>query len=294
MILENYYYQLVCIFILGLIFGSFYNVLIVRTLKNESIIYPPSKCPACLTPLKWYHNIPILSYVFLRGKCAFCNKKIDIMYPLTELATGILFSISFVKYGVSLKALFCAITLSLFLILTGMDIKSKTISIKYASALILSAILFNYTNILSSVLGGLAAAGMLFLIKKLSEIVFEQETIGGGDIYAFAGLGCFAGITYIAIFAVITLFLQILINIHKHLNVTLIWFVLSYLIALLVKIKILYFTNWLEILIFINVIASFLILCKYLLEKIKNRVNTNREPFLPAIFLSAVLFLFLI
>ena len=78
------------ILIIGLVIGSFLNVVILRTVSGESIVFPASKCPKCNTPLKWYHNIPVLSYIFLRGKCGFCHEPISIQYPIVELLTGIL------------------------------------------------------------------------------------------------------------------------------------------------------------------------------------------------------------
>ena len=92
---NNYILFWVCI--LGLCLGSFYNVVILRSLSGESIVFPPSKCPKCGNKLKPWHNIPVLSYIFLRGKCAFCKEKISIQYPLIELTTMILFAVSFLK-----------------------------------------------------------------------------------------------------------------------------------------------------------------------------------------------------
>ena len=73
----------VCVF--GLCLGSFYNVVILRSLSGESIVFPPSKCPKCGNKLKPWHNIPVLSYIFLRGKCHFCKEPISILYPIIEL-----------------------------------------------------------------------------------------------------------------------------------------------------------------------------------------------------------------
>lgn len=86
------------IFIIGLVIGSFLNVVILRTVSEESIVLPASKCPKCQTPLKWYHNIPVLSYLFLKGRCAFCDEKISIQYPIVELFTGLIFVGLFVRF----------------------------------------------------------------------------------------------------------------------------------------------------------------------------------------------------
>ena len=83
--MENYILFWICI--IGLCFGSFFNVVILRSLSNESIVFPGSKCPNCEHKLFWWHNIPVLSYIILRGKCYFCKEKISIQYPVIELAT---------------------------------------------------------------------------------------------------------------------------------------------------------------------------------------------------------------
>lgn len=134
------------IFIAGLVVGSFLNVVILRTVSDESIVAPASKCPKCQTPLKWYHNIPVLSYIFLRGKCAFCNEKISIQYPLVELFTGIIFVGLFLRFcnpfdplfglnsmnpitvGQILVYIFSLVVASFFIAIAGTDILEKKVS----------------------------------------------------------------------------------------------------------------------------------------------------------------------
>jgi len=84
------------VFIIGLCIGSFLNVVILRGLSGESIVMPPSKCPACDHKLYWWHNIPIISYILLRGKCGFCKAPISIQYPLVEGFTVIIFLFDFI------------------------------------------------------------------------------------------------------------------------------------------------------------------------------------------------------
>lgn len=93
-------YLLILSFIIGLCFGSFFNVLIYRLPRKESIVFPPSHCPNCNYKIKWYENIPVLSYIFLRGKCSNCSKPISIRYPIIELifgVVGILISFIFIS-----------------------------------------------------------------------------------------------------------------------------------------------------------------------------------------------------
>ena len=118
---------LALVFITGLCIGSFLNVVILRTLSEESIVFPASKCPKCQTPLKWWHNIPVLSYIFLKGKCAFCKEHISIQYPIVELFTGIVFTLLFMKFGVSLDTVFAWAAASLMIVIAGTDIKEKVV-----------------------------------------------------------------------------------------------------------------------------------------------------------------------
>src|SRR5574344_1354401 len=115
------------VFVTGVCIGSFLNVVILRAFSNESICFPGSKCPKCQKPLKWYHNIPIFSYIFLKGKCAFCKEPISIQYPIVELHTGILFVVVFIKFEISLNTLFILAFLSLFIVLAVSDIKEQVV-----------------------------------------------------------------------------------------------------------------------------------------------------------------------
>ena len=153
------------IFIIGLVIGSFLNVVILRTVSEESIVFPASKCPKCQTPLKWYHNIPVLSYIFLRGKCAFCKEHISIQYPLVELLTGVLFVSLFIKICKPFDAFFglsvmnpispyqagiyviAILATCLFIAIAGTDIIERKVSDAHTYSLIglgvISAIIYS-------------------------------------------------------------------------------------------------------------------------------------------------------
>ena len=148
------------IFITGLVIGSFLNVVILRTVSEESIVFPASKCPKCQTPLKWYHNIPVLSYIFLRGKCAFCHEHISLQYPIVELLTGFLFVGLFLKICTPFDLLFgleamnpiswyqvitytvSLIVSCLFIAIAGTDIIEKKVSDAHTYPLIGIGILY--------------------------------------------------------------------------------------------------------------------------------------------------------
>ena len=91
-------YVYVLVVILGLVIGSFLNVVGLRFLSGESIVFPASKCPKCQTKLKWYDNIPVLAYTLLLGKCRYCKEKISFQYPLVEAITAIMFLFVFLAY----------------------------------------------------------------------------------------------------------------------------------------------------------------------------------------------------
>ncbi len=89
----------VFVVLFGLSFGSFLNVLIYRIPNEISVISPPSSCPECGNELKWYHNIPIFSWLFLKGRCGFCGEKISVKYPVVELANGVIWLLLYLKLG---------------------------------------------------------------------------------------------------------------------------------------------------------------------------------------------------
>lgn len=142
------------IFVIGLVIGSFMNVVILRTVSEESIVFPASKCPKCQTPLKWHHNIPILSYIFLGGKCAFCKEHISWQYPIVELLTGLIFLGLFIKYcnpidplfglsvmnpigwGQVIVYIFALIVSCLFIAIAGTDIIEKKVSDAHTLSLV--------------------------------------------------------------------------------------------------------------------------------------------------------------
>src|SRR5574344_1822255 len=146
-IIELFLIIALVIFVLGLCIGSFLNVVVLRSLSSESIVWPRSKCPKCQKQLKWYHNIPVLSFLFLKGKCAFCGEKISIQYPLVELFTGCLFVLIFLKFGLGFNAIFMAIISALMIVLAVTDIKEKIIFDIHAYILLGVGLIYNFFSI---------------------------------------------------------------------------------------------------------------------------------------------------
>lgn len=202
------------IFIVGIVFGSFYNVVGLRLPKGESLIKPGSHCPNCNHKLSWYENIPLLSYIFLKGKCKNCKCHISVMYPLVEFLTGILFLISFRLFGISANFFMGIVLSSLVVIIFVSDSKYMII---LDSPLIISSILvliikyyyFGFDVVWKSLLSGLFVFIMMYLLMILGNYLFKRESLGGGDIklsfVAGLALGPAMGMLYICLAAFLAL-----------------------------------------------------------------------------------------
>ena len=180
------------IFIFGILIGSFLNVVIYRIPKGESIVFPSSKCQSCQTPLKWYHNIPIFSWLFLRGKCGFCSEKISIQYPLIELATGVMAVALFYKLGLVWYLPFVFAVFCLLLALVIIDLKYMEIP-DSLNLLALSLAVIN-PDVLGSIQSALMAAGGMALLRYYVTFFIEaDEAMGEGDIIVAGTMGALLG-----------------------------------------------------------------------------------------------------
>lgn len=196
----------IIIIILGLILGSFYNVVGLRIPNGESIIKPGSHCPKCNHKLSWYENIPVLSYIFLGGKCKNCKQKISIIYPIIEILTSFLFYISYKIFGLSEEFFISLVISSLVVIIFVSDSKYMIIS---DSPLIVSTILIliikliynGYKDCFISIIYGLIVFGVMYLTMLLGNALFKKESLGGGDIklsfISGLALGPLLGLFYI-------------------------------------------------------------------------------------------------
>lgn len=188
----------VMIFIFGIIFGSFFNVCIFRIPNNQSISNPPSHCYNCNTKLKPKDLIPILSWVFLKGKCSYCDSKISLRYPLIELLTGILFVLVYKVYGMNFIIINYLVLTSLLIIITFIDIDHYIIPDKIIIFGSLFAVIFNLTgkgiSLLDSLAGAIICGGGMLLLINLIELIVKKEVMGGGDIKLFFMIGLFLGV----------------------------------------------------------------------------------------------------
>ena len=192
--------------IFGAMLGSFGNVLIWRLPREESIIKPPSHCPHCGHRVRFYDNIPILSYLWLRGKCRDCGGTIALRYPLIELASALLSVDAACTFGWSLGTLFYGLFLIALLVLTVIDIEHWllpfAITIPMAAVGLLGAVV-GATLPLSGALAG-AALGLVFFlgVTFVGRFVLKREAMGGGDIVfgVMAGMYLGVGKTVVMIF----------------------------------------------------------------------------------------------
>lgn len=182
--------------VIGLCVGSFLNVVILRGLSGESIVLPPSKCPKCNNKLKWYDNIPVLSYMFLRGKCRFCKEHISWQYPLVELITAALFVLMLIKFDFTLTTLFMWAIVALFVVMSVTDLKEQVIITKHAYILIGIGIIYNIVvnhDYILPLIG--AAVGFLTmeLLARSGSFLVHQRAFGEGDSYIAAAIGSVIG-----------------------------------------------------------------------------------------------------
>lgn len=187
-------------FIFGAIIGSFLNVCIFRIPLKESIAYPPSNCPGCGERLKPIDLIPILSYVFLRGRCRYCNDKISLQYPFVELLTGGIFVLTYEQFGFDLLSLKYLIIFSLMIVITFIDLRHMIIPDRLVLLILLTGMSFDLLvpelTWKSYGFGFLTGGGFLFLIALLT------NAMGGGDIKMMGALGFAIGLkaTVVALF----------------------------------------------------------------------------------------------
>ncbi|MFC1708788.1 prepilin peptidase [Candidatus Omnitrophota bacterium] len=191
---------------LGLCVGSFLNVCIYRMPREESIVKPPrSHCPKCKKMVTWYDNIPLLSFLFLGGKCRNCKTKISFQYFIVESLTGIMFLLLYRSFGLNWATLIYIIFVCGLIVATFVDFNFRIIPDEIniggiILALILSLAypqLHNAPNhllgLLRSFVGMIVGGGIIYLTGVFGDFVFKKETMGGGDVKLLAMIGAFLG-----------------------------------------------------------------------------------------------------
>lgn len=183
--MNTFYY--IMFFIIGTIFGSFYNLVGLRVPKKESIMLPRSHCDKCNHTLAWYELIPILSFIFQKGKCKNCNTKLSYFYPFSELACGILFMVSYYSFGFSYDLIISLTLVSFFIMIIISDLNYLIIPDRFIvipSIIIIIVTILNkgITNAFIQILYGLIGFIIMYLIMLLGNFLFKKESLGGADI----------------------------------------------------------------------------------------------------------------
>jgi len=188
--------EFVFIFIFGAAIGSFLNVLIVRIPRDESVSFPASHCMSCNTPLRAWHNVPILSWLFLRGKCAFCGTKISMQYPLIELLSALIFLFSAMKFGLTFQALGIAVTFSLLLALSAIDFRYKMVpdSLNLGALTVAVFSVTSFEQFGYNVTNALLFAGGFTLLRFYLSYAIKKEAMGEADIMIAATMGALLGV----------------------------------------------------------------------------------------------------
>lgn len=189
--------------VLGLLFGSFLNVCIYRIPREKSIVWPPSSCPNCNARISWYDNIPVLSFLVLRGKCRNCKSLISIQYPIVELLTGALTLLFVWRYGLNVWTFVVLAAVYALIILSIIDLDIMIIPDRFSLGMIVLGLAFAWCNPnfsgawwqkeLASLLGaGVGLFGVL-AIALLGTWLFKKEAMGGGDVKLMGGIGALIG-----------------------------------------------------------------------------------------------------
>jgi leader peptidase (prepilin peptidase)/N-methyltransferase len=209
----------VAIFLLGLAIGSFLNVCILRIPEGKSVVLPASSCPACGAGIRPYDNVPVLSWLWLRGRCRKCKAPISAMYPLVELLTGLLFLACYFAFDLTVERVKWTIFAALLVVLTVTDIRERILPDKVnflglGIALVLSLFtrpvdgtaswlalrLFDFPppmpflSLTDALLGAAAASGLLWLVAEGYFRARGREGMGLGDVKMMAMAGAFLGL----------------------------------------------------------------------------------------------------
>ncbi len=195
-------------FVLGAIVGSFLNVVIYRLPAKKSIVKPPSSCPSCGTLIKPWHNIPILSYIVLGGKCAYCGARISPRYPLVELITALFCLATFRRFGFQPIFFVEFAFICLLIAITFIDLDTMTIpdvlSLPGIVFAFLGSVLTGMLTWKASLIGLLAGGGSFWLLSFLYYVIRGKEGLGGGDVKLMAMIGAYTawpGVLFTVLFA---------------------------------------------------------------------------------------------
>jgi leader peptidase (prepilin peptidase)/N-methyltransferase len=191
---------LIWVLLVGAIVGSFLNVVIARVPRGESIVRPRSRCPRCGSPIRWYDNIPILSFILLRARCRTCKAPISIRYPIVEALGACAAYLAFARHGFSLAALTEFAFIAALLALAFIDLDTWLLPNAITWPLIAFGIAMSFLGLSAAASGKLslygAGVGFVFfwLVAVIGKKAFKKEALGLGDVWLLAGLGAWLGV----------------------------------------------------------------------------------------------------
>jgi len=228
-------------FVFGSIVGSFLNVCIYRLPREESIAFPPSHCTSCGTQIKFYNNIPILSYIILIGRCRTCGERISPIYPIVEILSGLISALLVWRFGLTIQAIFYTIFLFALIVVTFIDLEHKIIPnfitlpgiifgliygalrTDWGSAqMALSSLHLDLWSVFrtldevpvfDSLSGIVLGGGMLFIVGLLYEVIRKREGMGLGDVKLLAMIGAFLGWRSVLFVALVSSFIGTIVGI---------------------------------------------------------------------------------
>lgn len=222
------YVYIIFIWMIGCIFGSFFNVVGYRIPNELSIISPGSFCPKCEHKLNWYELIPIFSYLIQGGKCRKCKQKISIIYPVVEMTTGVLFAVSYFIFGFSYEFIISLLVVSFMVIVIVSDINYLIIpdEVTLFFSILVLVVKFVVEGLKPAFLALFSGAFLfllMYLIMRLGNVILKKESLGGGDVKLmfFVGItiGPLLGAFSIFLSSIIALPLSLLVLIRNKENV---------------------------------------------------------------------------
>jgi leader peptidase (prepilin peptidase)/N-methyltransferase len=198
--------------LLGMMLGSFLNVCTFRWPADESVIRPPSHCPGCGSQIRWYDNIPVVSYLILRARCRSCGAFISPQYPAVEAATGLIWAGSVMQHGLSVEGFRGALFLSILLGIAITDARFYIIPDQFSlGGTVLGLALAPFPGgptLLQSFAGAVIGFGLLLVVARVGTWLFKKEAMGGGDLKMMGMVGAFLGVPGV----LLTLFLGALLG----------------------------------------------------------------------------------
>ena len=199
------------VFAAGAIVGSFLNVCIYRMPRDLSVVLPRSFCPHCKAMIPWYENIPLVSYLLLRGRCFRCRRPIAFRYFLVELITAASAWFLWQRYGLSAKFVTNAVFFAMIIVVTLTDFETGLIPDEITITGMLLGLALSvtghghflqalwYQKFIASAAGLLMGGGILLLVGWLGKLIFRKDSMGGGDVKLLAMIGAFVGVTKVGL-----------------------------------------------------------------------------------------------